>query len=383
MEIICKKCEQVFDWDSKTAQSIQYRQVRQIFTVGAAARALCPHCQHHNDVSISKINSTEKKPRQLQPIGGYGSRTEETVVTAVSAVTGARVALPKPEDSRESWVTGDLSEFIPEAIELEPVSEPSLVTGQHFSLVSRNEKSQSFDGNTNTEVTSKISKVVLGMILTLTCVVTGYRALVASHQVDEAIAVITPAEALGINEAALAEPDADEPTQVILSPDLQRAVERSKYRQKRTTWSDYISEHMEGVDHLHDLLARDAYVSSNFGYRIDPFNKRWRFHHGVDIAVHKGAPIRSFMPGKVIHAGRRSKYGKAVFVEHVDGLITIYAHLSKITVSKGEHITKQDVIGLAGSTGRSTGSHLHFEVRLGNKRIDPTLVPEFKFLAKR
>jgi murein DD-endopeptidase MepM/ murein hydrolase activator NlpD len=112
-------------------------------------------------------------------------------------------------------------------------------------------------------------------------------------------------------------------------------------------------------------------VSSGFGYRIHPiFNVR-KMHTGIDISAGMGVPIRAATAGMVISAGWRGGYGKCVVISHGGGLATLYGHQSDILVSTGESVERGEVIGKVGSTGYSTGPHLHFEVRVGGSPVDP------------
>lgn len=108
-------------------------------------------------------------------------------------------------------------------------------------------------------------------------------------------------------------------------------------------------------------------VSSPFGMRAD------RPHEGVDIAADEGAPIRAVKAGRVIFAGPRGTYGNAVIIDHGNGLQTLYAHACQVLVRPGQAVNAGDVIALVGSTGRSTGPHLHMEVLLNGVRYDPLL----------
>jgi len=112
-------------------------------------------------------------------------------------------------------------------------------------------------------------------------------------------------------------------------------------------------------------------VSSSFGARRDPFTGRRRVHEGVDIAVPKGTPIRAAAEGTVVFAGRQRGYGNTVILQHADGRKTRYAHAAKLGVTVGEAVGKGETIGLVGSTGRSTGPHLHFEVIDGGRHVNP------------
>lgn len=114
-----------------------------------------------------------------------------------------------------------------------------------------------------------------------------------------------------------------------------------------------------------------AAVSSHFGSRVDPFNRKKAFHAGIDFRGRTGTPVLSSGSGKVISAGRRGGYGLMVEIDHGQGLTTRYAHLSKILVKPGTHVAKGQRIGKIGSTGRSTGPHLHYEIRTAKKANNP------------
>ncbi|HXZ17157.1 MAG TPA: M23 family metallopeptidase, partial [Roseiarcus sp.] len=118
-------------------------------------------------------------------------------------------------------------------------------------------------------------------------------------------------------------------------------------------------------------LAGDAPVASPFGYRIDPFLGRPELHPGVDLVQDYGAQIRAAGAGRVVHAGFAGGYGLVVEIDHGEGLTTRYAHLSETTVGEGDEVEKGAVVGKLGSTGRSTGPHLHYEVRIDGEPVDP------------
>lgn len=115
----------------------------------------------------------------------------------------------------------------------------------------------------------------------------------------------------------------------------------------------------------------NARVNSPFGYRVHPIFGTRRLHAGLDIAAPSGTPIQAAKAGVVIHAGWRGGYGNTVMVEHEGGVVTLYAHQTKTAVSPGQTVLAGDVIGYVGSTGNSTGPHLHFEVRIGGQPVDP------------
>ena len=112
-------------------------------------------------------------------------------------------------------------------------------------------------------------------------------------------------------------------------------------------------------------------ITSSYGYRRDPFTGGGAMHSGIDFKGPLGQPILAAAGGKVTHAGWKSGYGKAVEITHGNGLMTRYAHLSRIGVTAGQKIEQGQQLGAMGSTGRSTGTHLHFEVRLNGRAINP------------
>lgn len=112
-------------------------------------------------------------------------------------------------------------------------------------------------------------------------------------------------------------------------------------------------------------------VTSNFGYRIHPIFKVKKLHTGIDLRAAMGDPIKAAAAGTVVQAGWRGGYGKCVVIDHGGGLATLYAHQSTILVSVGQVVKRGQVIGKIGSTGYSTGAHLHFEVRVNGTPVDP------------
>lgn len=114
-----------------------------------------------------------------------------------------------------------------------------------------------------------------------------------------------------------------------------------------------------------------ASVSSTFGVRPDPFFRRAALHSGVDLAAPSGTPVKATANGKVVSAGEAGGYGNMIEIDHGNGFSTRYAHLSQIDVDVGDRIVAGQVIGRVGSTGRSTGSHLHYEVRTDEAPVDP------------
>lgn len=122
------------------------------------------------------------------------------------------------------------------------------------------------------------------------------------------------------------------------------------------------------------LPAADYYISSSFGLRKDPMNGRRAFHKGVDLAGWHKTEIFAPADGTVLRAGRNGGYGNFIELQHKNGFVTRFGHLNKIKVKKGQAVTKDDVIGLMGSTGRSTSTHLHYEVLVNGKHVNPVKI---------
>jgi len=114
-------------------------------------------------------------------------------------------------------------------------------------------------------------------------------------------------------------------------------------------------------------------VSSKFGYRIHPVTKRRDFHSGLDLTAKYGTPIYAPADGVVEYAKKKGAYGNFLLIAHNYGFKTAYGHLSKYGVKYGDYVQKGDIIAYIGSTGRSTGPHLHFELRYLNKWLDPAI----------
>ena len=150
---------------------------------------------------------------------------------------------------------------------------------------------------------------------------------------------------------------------------------------------DIIAENAEDVDHqgprvensrvIYDggqfLFPLDYYsrVTSEYGWREHPIFKTQKFHSGIDFGAPSGQPIKAAYRGEVVIAEYSSSAGNYIMLNHGNGLATVYMHCSKLNVSVGQIVEKGDIIGLVGSTGNSTGPHLHFSVRQNGEYVDP------------
>src|SRR5581483_7806882 len=120
-----------------------------------------------------------------------------------------------------------------------------------------------------------------------------------------------------------------------------------------------------------NLWPVEGMVTGSFGERIDPFNGEGAFHSGVDISTSFGTPVVAPADGVVVYADFLGGYGRAVVVEHGRGISTRYGHLANFAVISGQHVHRGDTIGYVGLSGRSTGPHLHYEVRINDTPVNP------------
>ena len=130
---------------------------------------------------------------------------------------------------------------------------------------------------------------------------------------------------------------------------------------------------IEAIPTIQPIKNKDlTRVASGYGYRIDPFTKIRRFHYGMDFTAKRGTPIYATGNGIVKRADNRSSgYGKHIRIDHGFGYVSLYAHLSKYKVRRGQKVKRGDIIGYVGNSGRSVGPHLHYEILKDNKKINP------------
>lgn len=131
----------------------------------------------------------------------------------------------------------------------------------------------------------------------------------------------------------------------------------------------------EGVENLE--LPVKGRISSTVGLRPDPINGDIRMHNGIDIAIPEGTPVKPVASGRVAYSGLQPGYGNMVIVQHDDGMISIYAHHSRNRVKSGDRVSKDTRLAFSGSTGHSTGPHLHFEAWQGGMNVTSAFLPAF------
>ncbi|MFO7831560.1 MAG: peptidoglycan DD-metalloendopeptidase family protein [Desulfuromonadaceae bacterium] len=134
---------------------------------------------------------------------------------------------------------------------------------------------------------------------------------------------------------------------------------------------DYANQMIDMANSIPLGEPASGWISSGYGTRRDPFNGRRAFHYGIDISNMIGTSIHATAAGNVVFAGRNGGYGKMVKIEHSDNYLSIYGHLRHLQVKPGDKVVRGDSIGTMGNSGRSSGSHLHYEVRHKDKPLNP------------
>jgi murein DD-endopeptidase MepM/ murein hydrolase activator NlpD len=114
-----------------------------------------------------------------------------------------------------------------------------------------------------------------------------------------------------------------------------------------------------------------GWVTSRFGYRTSPFTGSRQFHAGIDVAGRAGTPVVAPADGRVVHVGQKGALGRTVILDHGYGIRTTFGHNSDVIVQRGQRVERGEKISFLGSTGRSTGPHLHYAVQVDGRRVDP------------
>jgi len=151
--------------------------------------------------------------------------------------------------------------------------------------------------------------------------------------------------------------------------DLESTIEQRK--EKYAEFEKFLDDQKMLLASTPSIWPTRGWLSSRFGYRTSPFADKREFHRGIDISARSGSKVISPANGLVVFTGWERGYGRVIVIKHARGFKTKYAHLRKILVKKGQHVKKGAKIGLVGNSGRTTGSHLHYEVHLNNVAVNP------------
>jgi murein DD-endopeptidase MepM/ murein hydrolase activator NlpD len=159
---------------------------------------------------------------------------------------------------------------------------------------------------------------------------------------------------------------------VVTENEVERLLKLSEFElQKYAEVEEALVSLKSRLEHTPSIWPTTGWVSRGYGMKYDPFTGFKQMHRGIDIANRRGTPVIAPADGRVIFAGRKGSMGKTIVINHGYGFKTRYAHLDKIKVKRGQTVKRGDVIGLMGSTGYSTGPHLHYEVFRNGKPYNP------------
>jgi murein DD-endopeptidase MepM/ murein hydrolase activator NlpD len=180
-----------------------------------------------------------------------------------------------------------------------------------------------------------------------------------------------PEERLNESKAEVAiQPSSQDYSTLVIRID--KAVKETQLKEQSVIelWES-LSERLSLLNSTPNVKPARGWLTSRFGYRLNPFTNKTQMHAGLDIAAAPGSPVYAPADGVVIFASYDETYGKLVSIDHGYGVTTRFAHNSQIYVRVGQKLTKYDVISSVGNTGRSTGPHLHYEVRINGIPVDP------------
>jgi murein DD-endopeptidase MepM/ murein hydrolase activator NlpD len=157
-----------------------------------------------------------------------------------------------------------------------------------------------------------------------------------------------------------------------LSVRIDRALRQSQLREQGVLqlW-DSLSERQSLLSATPSIKPTHGWYTSRFGYRADPYTNRPEMHGGLDMAAPPGTPVYAPADGVVSYVGYEAGYGKLISIDHGYGVVTRYGHNSRVFVEQGQKVHRWDVISAVGNSGRSTGPHLHYEVRIHGIAVDP------------
>jgi len=158
-----------------------------------------------------------------------------------------------------------------------------------------------------------------------------------------------------------------------ISHENEKTDERVNRLKKRLEELAYLAlQEKKRLDYTPSILPAQGYMTSRFGWRMSPFTGKRHFHRGIDLVNKIGTPVKATAAGRVIFAGKEVYWGNVIFIEHRDGIVSKYGHLSEIKVRRGDKVGRGDLIALIGMSGRTTGPHLHYQIEINNKAADPT-----------
>lgn len=194
----------------------------------------------------------------------------------------------------------------------------------------------------------------------------------SSENLTQQDEVFTQPQTFNENKGEVAEQPAPSKDYASLVVRIDKAVHETQLKEQSVIdlWES-LSERQSLINATPNVKPARGWLTSRFGYRISPFTGKATMHAGLDIAAAPGSPIYAPADGVVSYAGYDQGYGKLVSIDHGYGVSTRFGHTSQIYVQVGQKVSKWDVIAAVGNTGRSTGPHLHYEVRINGTPVDP------------
>jgi murein DD-endopeptidase MepM/ murein hydrolase activator NlpD len=167
--------------------------------------------------------------------------------------------------------------------------------------------------------------------------------------------------------------DDHELSSVTRAPDLETLLYQARIQHRgMAALLDTLAARQDVRDRIPSIRPCDiGWLSSRYGMRNDPFTAKQTFHRGIDFSLPTGTPVRVTADGVVRSVEKQRGLGRLVKVDHGNGIVTVYAHLQESKVTKGQRVARGDVIALSGNSGRSTAPHLHYEVRVGGRSVNP------------
>ncbi len=337
MKILCNHCKHFFKVDQDQSSRVRYSKCKSVFRMEIHLKSPCPHCK-----TELKVITDEKKnfigiPKD-QPFPNETKKSKITLPPEKSDTQLEDRVRKKIQSRSESFQRYSVHGYKKPPTIAKAFQIPNL-----SNVIQRTTQ-------------PKIYLTVL-TIFSLLCV---YGIMKSVFKSDETFN-------LSSNDTALEETlDEFEP---IHHEDATGGPSYPSDDRKAGLGDETIKKINSNLQILH--LPPLKQVTSTYGIRLDPFTKKLAFHAGVDFKADMGTKIEAAMDGTVKYVGPKGMYGYVVILKHINGYETLYGHLSKTLVQKNQKIKQNDIIALAGSTGRSTGAHLHFELMKNGKKIDP------------
>ncbi|MCB0327329.1 MAG: M23 family metallopeptidase [Bdellovibrionales bacterium] len=383
MKIQCNRCGHEFESPVQKAGNVHFTKCKNVFKVDYRLKVPCPQCKHvlgleqkipnketivgvalevdseQTQVFIDPEQAKEKYKKYAQKIKSnqnnslVGNRPpkEEKALLDIRVKTKRKTRIDSMQElTYEDNVKTQMKAFRPISSQMESELGSFEIRG-----LKKNRVPQFY-------ISNKAKQAILVGTLTLLTIITSITALMTKKGVEEeTLHISTKEQAISDFQKSL---DMQDEVLSAQGGPVQFSTKEMEHNHKTL---EIDVESSIALLHIPELRS----LTSSYGLRLDPFTKRLAFHGGLDFRGRRGDPVEAALEGKVSFVGRNGNYGKMVIIKHKNGYETRYAHLDKIYVDKGAKVEKGHKVGAIGSTGRSTGPHLHFELRKNGKKLDP------------